>query len=76
MVRSANTGISCFISPSGKIFDAQPWDKAAVIKMSIPQLSTITFYARYGDIISKIAIGFAVILLLISTFTLLKKLKK
>lgn len=68
VVRSANTGISCYISPEGKIFDAQPWDKAASIKMNIQQADDFTFYVRYGDILSRIATGLALILLIVSTF--------
>ena len=32
VVRSANTGISCFIDQYGTVLDAQPWDKAASLK--------------------------------------------
>jgi apolipoprotein N-acyltransferase len=63
VVRSANTGISCFISPTGEVMDAQPWNTAAAIKMAIPQSDTLTFYVKHGDILSKIA-GFATIILL------------
>lgn len=64
IVRSANTGISCFISPAGDIFNRQPWDTAAAIKMNIPTSSYLTFYVRYGDIISKAAAGISILLLL------------
>jgi len=55
IARSANTGISCFISPAGEVFDAQPWDKEAAIKMAIPTTSIQTFYVKHGDWISRIA---------------------
>ncbi len=29
VVRSDNTGISCFIDPSGHVINPQPWDKAS-----------------------------------------------
>ncbi len=73
VVRSANTGISCFISASGEVFNVQPWDKAAVIKMNIPQRNDLTFYVKYEDLISKTAVVMAVGLLIISTFIFLKK---
>ncbi len=38
VVRSANTGISCFIDPLGDVIDPQPWNKTAVIRMEIPAL--------------------------------------
>jgi apolipoprotein N-acyltransferase len=56
VARSANTGISCFIDPYGKVFNAQPWDKAAAIKMQVPANTTLTFFVRYGDLISRAAI--------------------
>lgn len=63
VLRSANTGISCFISPDGTIQDAQPWDTAAAIRLNITPLTDLTFYARYGDIISKLAIMAAILIL-------------
>ncbi len=68
IVRSANTGISCFISSEGVVYDARPWDTAAAIKMNIPPMEVLTFYVRHGDLISKICVGMAVILLLAITF--------
>lgn len=55
VARSANTGISAVIDPSGNILQAEPWDKAAVIKYGIPATTTQTFYVRFGDYIYKAA---------------------
>jgi apolipoprotein N-acyltransferase len=63
MIRSANTGISCFIDPSGKVFEAQPWDKASAIKMNVPMESRMTFFVLHGDLLSKIAVGATILLL-------------
>jgi apolipoprotein N-acyltransferase len=53
VARSANTGISCFIDPRGKVIDPQPYNKAAVIKLNVPSFpSSKTFYVRYGDLLS------------------------
>ncbi len=71
--RSANTGISCFISPTGELFDQQPWDKAAAIKMQCNPLTSLTFYARYGDLISKGAFTLASLVLLFFIYGLMKK---
>ncbi len=68
VLRSANTGISCFISPTGEVLQAQPWNTAATIKMNIPQNDTRTFYVKHGDILSKIAEAATIILLLTSTY--------
>jgi apolipoprotein N-acyltransferase len=61
VARSANTGISGFISPQGKWIDPQPYNTAACIRRSIPvQTTDYTFYARFGDILSKLALAFYV----------------
>jgi apolipoprotein N-acyltransferase len=61
VARSANTGISCFIDPYGHVIDAQPWDKAAAIKLNVPVSNTKTFFVREGDIISRAMIVLSVL---------------
>jgi len=39
VARSANTGISCFIDPTGKVYQPTPWNKQAALKMNIPALN-------------------------------------
>jgi apolipoprotein N-acyltransferase len=34
------------ISPSGEVLQAQPWNKAAAIKMAIKPSDHLTFYSR------------------------------
>ncbi len=46
IVRSANTGISCFIDPLGDVIDPQPWNKTAVIRMEVPPLKRSVFLWR------------------------------
>ncbi|MBE7169668.1 MAG: apolipoprotein N-acyltransferase [Williamsia sp.] len=74
VLRSANTGISCFISPDGKVQDAQPWDTAAAIKLPVSPLNKMTFYVQYGDLISKLAIAAAIIVLIYSIY--LRRIKR
>ncbi len=66
IVRSANTGISCLISPAGEVLDPQPWDKTAAIKYPVPRTDTLTFYVRYGDLLSHLAIAAGPILLMLA----------
>jgi apolipoprotein N-acyltransferase len=69
VVRSANTGISCFIDPLGNVIYPQPWDKAASIKMNVPVNDSLTFYVKHGDVLSK-TMGLLSLFLLISTMAI------
>lgn len=64
VARSANTGISCFINPYGAVYEPQPYDTKAAIKLSIsPDNSSNTFYVQHGDLLSRIMTGLAALLL-------------
>ena len=56
VIRSANTGVSCIIDPSGEITESRPWVQTAVIRKYVPSKNDLTFYARYGDCISRLAL--------------------
>lgn len=54
VARSANTGISGFIDPTGNLIAPQPYGTAACIRYLIPVTSdSPTFFSRTGDILSK-----------------------
>ncbi len=72
VVRSANTGISCIIDPAGRITDSRPWDQAATIRRSVPVEQKMTFYARYGDGISRLAIALTALFLIWNFVTIIK----
>jgi len=55
VVRSANTGISCFIDIRGKIIQETEWWVPAVIKGNFKYEDRITPYVRYGDYLMYIA---------------------
>jgi apolipoprotein N-acyltransferase len=76
VARSANTGITCFIDPSGEVIDPQPWDKTAVIKMDIPAIRSRTFYVKYGDILSRLAIAGTILLIVWWLIMLLQPKKR
>jgi apolipoprotein N-acyltransferase len=48
--RSANTGISGFIDPFGRILDATPLFTEHALKAAIPIGHSRTFYSYYGDV--------------------------
>jgi apolipoprotein N-acyltransferase len=73
IARSANTGISAFVSPLGEVINPEPWDKAAAIKSAIPAVEDLVFFAKHGDILSRICIALAAALLLWSFILWLRK---
>jgi len=50
LARAANTGISGFIDPAGRIIASTPLLKEAQMTRTLPLMHTITFYTRYGDL--------------------------
>lgn len=54
IARSANTGISCFITPDGEIKHETNWWEPAAIKSGIILNDELTFYVRHGDYIAYI----------------------
>ena len=74
IVRSANTGISCFIDPDGNVINPQPWDKAAAIKMNIAATDNHqTFFVKNGDILSKAATLISILFILLNIASWLRK---
>ena len=55
IARSANTGMSGFISARGDIGETLGWEKRGVISAAVPLNSELTFYTRYGDYLGRIA---------------------
>ena len=76
VLRSANTGISCFIDPSGNVFEQQPWWTEAAIKMNVPIDTKKTFYVRYGDLISKLALILSALMILLGLYNKFIQKKK
>ncbi len=77
VVRSANTGSSCFIDKYGHIEQATPYAVDAVIKGTIHLNYEMTFYEKVGDIIGRVAAYLAVALLLFFIFkSILKRFKQ
>jgi len=55
VVRCANGGISCFIDPLGRLYQAtQMYTRASITGSIIPR-SELTFYAKHGDWLPRIA---------------------
>jgi apolipoprotein N-acyltransferase len=77
IIRSANTGISCYIDQRGDIHQALNWWVPGTIKVEAKFNSDFTFYTRYGDYIAKIFVVLSMIILLyylLLRFMIIKKL--
>ena len=77
IVRAANTGISCFIMPSGDILQATKFWVPASIKSPLLISHQQTFYARFGDYIGWTGVylaGFLIVGWIVALF--LKSFKK
>ena len=73
VARSANTGVTCFIDPYGEVINPQPYNTVASIKLDVPvSKAGETFYVKYGDIISKLAMIFAILLVLWDIIAIIK----
>jgi apolipoprotein N-acyltransferase len=56
IARSANTGISGFISPRGEIIGERlEWNERGVLTETVELRNDITFYMMYGDVIARVA---------------------
>jgi apolipoprotein N-acyltransferase len=64
IARSANTGISAFVNQRGDILQETAWWVPAAIKGTINSNHTMTFYARTGDVIGKLALWISGLIIL------------
>ncbi|WEK18934.1 MAG: apolipoprotein N-acyltransferase [Candidatus Pedobacter colombiensis] len=65
VVRSANTGISCFINQKGDIIKKTKWWTRAALKADINLNDELTLYVKTGDIIPKFLCVIALFLALV-----------
>ena len=68
IARSANTGISGAIDPTGKVLDKTNYYEPAVIEVEIPVNQKLTFYAEHGDYIARIGYFLSLAIFLIAVF--------
>jgi len=52
IVRCANTGTSCFIDAFGNTSQETAWWETAVIEQQVYKNNSLTFFSRFGDLIS------------------------
>lgn len=64
VARSANTGISGFISETGAVLETLGYSKQGALKGLVTLNNDITFYTRYGDYIARTSVFVLVFLFL------------
>jgi apolipoprotein N-acyltransferase len=57
VIRAANTGISGFIDPCGKVMADTALFEDATITRSVPVIEETTFYCRFGDLFAMACLG-------------------
>jgi apolipoprotein N-acyltransferase len=73
IARSANTGISAFISQRGEITERTGWWASATLKGALHANEKMTFYVLHGDYIGRLA---CLVLLLLLLVTAVRRLKR
>ncbi|MBW2014986.1 MAG: hypothetical protein JRI69_14610 [Deltaproteobacteria bacterium] len=61
IIRSANTGISGFIDPCGRVIAATPIFEDAAITRSMPIIEETTLYSRFGDLFTMACLGLTMV---------------
>ncbi|UCF93324.1 MAG: apolipoprotein N-acyltransferase [Desulfobacterales bacterium] len=56
LARSANTGISGFIDPVGRIIAATPIFEEAVVMRTLPLMAAKSFYTQVGDLFARLCL--------------------
>jgi apolipoprotein N-acyltransferase len=68
VVRSANTGTSCFINSKGQTISETAYGVETALRGEVQMLNGWTFYTRYGDLIARISL-LLVLLMFASTLS-------
>lgn len=68
IARSANTGISCFIDEFGNVSQATQWWKEAVIEKALYVNNELTFFSRFGDLLSYLSVVLSFVAILFALF--------
>lgn len=76
LARAANTGISGFIDPVGRILTSTPLLEEAALTRPLPMLRLITFYTRFGDLFALACLAGALFGILLELGKYALKLKR
>ena len=73
VARAANTGVSAYVDPVGRLLDQTPLFEEAMRSRTLPMMNHKTFYARHGDIF---AIGCVFICLIVCIWAFRRRLSR
>jgi apolipoprotein N-acyltransferase len=76
LARAANTGISGFIDPAGRILASTPLLEEAALTRALPLIRSKTFYTRYGDLLALACLAGAMSAILIEIGKYMLKFQK
>jgi apolipoprotein N-acyltransferase len=62
LIRAANTGISGFIDPVGRVTASTQLFTDAALTRNVPFLKNVTFYTRYGDLFALLCLAVTICL--------------
>ena len=68
VARCANTGVSAFIDPQGRVLARTPWWEPAILQGQVQLLEGESFFVRYGDITGRAAVLLWALLLAAALF--------
>lgn len=68
VARSANTGISGFISPLGSDMETLGWARRGFVRASVNHSTEQTFYVRYGDYLGRVGKLVSLLIVCVSIF--------
>jgi apolipoprotein N-acyltransferase len=75
LARSANTGISGFIDPAGRILASTELLQDAVATQTVPLIKEQSIYTRIGDIFAQVCLAVVLIVTLLEIYKGVKKRK-
>lgn len=75
IARSANTGTSCLIDPTGKIISPSNWWEKTAVKGTVKLGQYKTFYTRHGDYLYRLAVGMLIGLLIFLIYLRFTRIK-
>ncbi len=64
IARAANTGISGFINPSGRLFQSSEIFTKAILSDTIYLRKTWSFYTQFGDVFTYFCLGYTILFLI------------